>query len=548
MSNPTIDFIEFPDSGNLTADRTYVVRKNHPLTSSTANIPANVTLYFIGGMLLKPSGSVTLTGNRTRIIAPPEQIFSADLSTGGKWEIERAYPQWFGAKTYPTYSTSSMVDSAPAINKTILMKGTGEVFLPRGYYRVNSTINVKSGITLLGETGGRDQEISNTKYARGTTLMAGGGNLSNYTPGGYMMLINVSSSGNSWEYELPDPGTVIKNIVFYNTMIGIADLKGICAAGGFELNNCYFHWLKQAVNALFVYSDLRKIVNCTFSDALSSSTPSLYAFDINSLGNALVFEHNAVHTTAANVKGLHVGGCNGGTISSNIINNDVKIEGCKALVYSANHMEVGAQLEIIDSNVTSQNNFFWKGMRPSMLVKSDSDGSFPVVKSSGDSFLFFDNSTTEAATIPINNVNEFDIQVSSRCNLEFSQSYRYWVRASVISSMSPHGLAVCKDDGTPITEFNDFSHSLSSCGRIMPGYNVMNIAYINMLNIPTAHAYGVITSTKWLLSGSKVKYYYRYQILWDRKRKIVGNNGTFSPYGPQLQPDYFVQNIYLLAT
>jgi hypothetical protein len=65
MSNPNIDFIEFPDSGSLTANRTYVIRKNH-----------------------------------TRIIAPAEQIFDANLAVGGTWDIERAYPQWFGAKAY----------------------------------------------------------------------------------------------------------------------------------------------------------------------------------------------------------------------------------------------------------------------------------------------------------------------------------------------------------------------------------------------------------------------------------------------------------------
>ena len=84
MANPTTAFIEFPDSGSLTADRTYVVSTSHTLTSTTASIPANVTIIFMGRMLLKPSGSnPALTGNRTHIVAPPEQIFSADLIVGG---------------------------------------------------------------------------------------------------------------------------------------------------------------------------------------------------------------------------------------------------------------------------------------------------------------------------------------------------------------------------------------------------------------------------------------------------------------------------------
>ena len=543
MANPTTDFIEFPDSGNLTADRTYVVRTNHTLTSTTSIIPANITLIFMGGMLLKPSSSSpTLTGNRTRIVAPPEQIFSADLTVGGTWEIERAFPQWFGAKSYPTYN-STFTDSAPAIKNAILMKGTGEVFLPRGYYRVDSCIDVKAGITLLGETGGRDQEIPNNSglyYARGTILMAGSTMLSNYTDG-YMMRINVSNG--SWEYEYPDPGTIIRNIVFFNTWRNIEGLKGICAAGGFALDNCSWKWIKQAVCALPVYSDQRKIVNCTFSAAgsMNQSESKLYAFELNSLGDSLVFENNAMHDFGSNVQGLYINRCNGGTITSNIINNDVKIDGSKAVIYSANHMEKWAQLEIVDSNVKSMSNFFWKGKKPSLIVRSASNGHTPVVKSSNDSFLFYDNSPSEEAYIPINTVNKFDIQISSRCNLEFSQSYRFWVRAGAITQMSPHGLAVCKEDGTtPVNDFNYYSYNLSSEGRIMPGYHVMSTAYSNKLNIPTSYAYNVDNNTKWTLSSGN--YYYKWQILWDRKRKIVGNSGTFTPYSqnPIPQPPPYI--------
>ncbi len=537
MANPTIDFIEFPDSGSLTADRTYVVRKSHTLTSTTAIIPANVTLCFFGGIL---TGSATLTGNRTRIIASPEQIFDANLPVGGTWEIEKAFPQWFGAKTYPATS-SSMVDSAPAINKAILMKGAGTVFLTRGYYRINSTIEVKTGITLLGETSSRDRGNNIV----GTILMAGSSSLNSYTDG-FMMQINVS--GNSWQYDYPDPGTIVRNIAFYNTWQNVVGLKGIRAAGGFELDTCSWHWVKQAVSTLFHYSDLRKIVNCTFSSAgsMNPSADALYAFDLNSLGDGLIFEHNGMHDTANNVKGLHLNMCNGGTINANIINNDVLIEGCKAIVYEANHMELGAQLDIVDSNVTSLNNFFWKGARPSMVVRSAFNGNMPVVKSSGDSFLYYDSSVNEVAAIPAATVNEFDVKIgstiSSMFNLEFLQSYRYYVRSGAITLMSPFGLALCKEDGTtPVTEFNDYSYNLSSNGQIMCGYNVMNAAYSNNLNVPTAYAYGVDGSTKWLAPSGN--YYYKYQILWDRTRKIVGNSGLFTPYGSSQPYFSFQQNM-----
>jgi hypothetical protein len=174
MSNPIIDFIELSDSGSLTANRTYVIREDHTVTSSSATIPENVTLYFWGGILLPHSAGIALTGNHTRIIAPAVQIFAADLTVNGTWEIDRAYPQWFGAKTYASVNSSS-IDSAPAINKAITMKRTGEVFLPRGHYRVNSSIEVTNGIKLTGEPG---FAYSSDILTQGTVLTAGASSIS----------------------------------------------------------------------------------------------------------------------------------------------------------------------------------------------------------------------------------------------------------------------------------------------------------------------------------------------------------------------------------
>jgi hypothetical protein len=518
MSNPSIEFLEFPDSGSLTANRTYVIRKDHTVTSSSATMPENVTLIFMGG-ILSPSGSITLTGNRTRIIASAEQIFATSLNVGGTWEIERAYPQWFGAKSYASLS-SSIIDSAAAINKAILMKGTGEVLIPRGYYRIDSTIEVKSGIVLTGELGGRPRD----GVSWGTALVAGSSSLSSYTDG-YFMRVNVS--GSSWAKEFPDPGTTVKNLVFLNDWKNVANLKGMCTAGSFEVNTCFWFYFKQVIKNLFVYSDLRKIVNCTFNGAgnIHSGDP-LYAFDLDSLGDALIFEHNGIHDTATTSKALHVVMCNGGTISSNIINNDVLIEGSKGIVYSSNHMEAGAQLVINDANVTTMNNFFQKGTRPSLVVKSASNGHAPVVKSSGDLFLFYDKEVSDTSSYDIDTISEYDVQVSNRCSLEFSQSYRYWVLSGSITAMYIFGIAVCDDSGNPVTDFNEQSYLLSSEGRIMSGLHVMNSAYINNLLVPTAYGYGPIPYTKWHLNSGN--YYYKYQILWDKKRRIVGNSGNFT--------------------
>ena len=96
----------------------------------------------------------TLVGNDTVLVAPIAKIFGDGVAVEGSWKIDRAYPQWF-------YDDSSMTDAekllnadwSGAINSAILMKRTGEVFIPRGDYYVKSPINVRVGINLIGETG-----------------------------------------------------------------------------------------------------------------------------------------------------------------------------------------------------------------------------------------------------------------------------------------------------------------------------------------------------------------------------------------------------------
>lgn len=150
----------------------------------------NTTLIFAGG---KISGTGTLTGDNTRLIAPITQIFGEDITVDGIWEMDRAYPQWFGARNdisnnefwhlrvaceaakstkenplAPAAEKDNIekardaalknlkawkVDSSDAINKAMKLKHAGEVFLPKGNYAICKTLKVPYGIVLRGELG-----------------------------------------------------------------------------------------------------------------------------------------------------------------------------------------------------------------------------------------------------------------------------------------------------------------------------------------------------------------------------------------------------------
>ncbi|NDW12806.1 hypothetical protein D0T50_07870 [Bacteroides sp. 214] len=488
--------------------------------------PAGVTLYFIGGMLTATAAR-TLTGNRTRIIAPIEQIFSDNITVNGSWVIDRAYPQWFGAKAYAVISDSA-IDSTPAINKAIVMKKRGEVFVPRGVYRVNGTIEIKAGIALVGEIGEYNDDESEQENL-GTILLPGASSLSSYTDG---YLVRMNMLGDTWEIPYNKPGTLMKDLVFQNTWKKIGNLKGVCTAGSFEMNCCSWWYFKQVVFNIFVYSDQRKIVKCSYNGPCSNDTgDALYAFDFNTLGDALIFEGNAIHSVDPKVKGLRVTLSNGGSISSNIINNDVLIEASKGITFASNHLEGGVQVEIRDSNVTMMNNFLWKGTRPSLVIKSLSNGQTPVVKSSGDLFLYYGKELNDSTDYDISNINEYDVQIDNNCSLEFSQTYRYWVLSGLIGAMYIYGINICTNDNEitqPFSIFNEQSYLLSSSCRIMPGYTVMKMASMDNMLEPNAYGYGSSSYAKWYLNSGT--YHYKYQILWDKTRLIAGQSDILTWY------------------
>ena len=129
MATNVLELEEF-DPSSVNINGLYVVSKHIdsdsnqqvPTPVGTKILPAGVTLSFMGGML---SGT-TLTGGRTKIIAPVTQIFDANLNVTGTWDIPQAFPQWFGAVA-STSVTSDTADSAGAINKAIAMKQNSEV-------------------------------------------------------------------------------------------------------------------------------------------------------------------------------------------------------------------------------------------------------------------------------------------------------------------------------------------------------------------------------------------------------------------------------------
>ena len=174
-------------------------------------------MIFAGG---KISGTGTLTGDNTRLIAPITKIFGEDITVDGIWEMDRAYPQWFGARNDISNNEfwhlrvackqaeegekdiakakekveaaqraalanlkKWKVDSSDAINKAMKLKHAGEVFLPKGEYAICKTLQVPHGIVLRGELADYRFNVSDEQLPAGDYPLGGDStpdNLSSY--------------------------------------------------------------------------------------------------------------------------------------------------------------------------------------------------------------------------------------------------------------------------------------------------------------------------------------------------------------------------------
>ncbi|MEG1999207.1 MAG: hypothetical protein RR015_04260, partial [Bacteroidales bacterium] len=282
--------------------------------------------------------------------------------------------------------------------------------------------------------------------------------------------------------------------------------------------------------ASWLYNDLKQITNCSFSSD-DTTINDIAGFNLFGLGDALVFEHNAVHSCP--YYALMLSSCYGGSVTANILNGDVMIDHCKGITLTSNHLEGNPQIQIIGSNVILNDNYMHKRSRPNLLLDGVSWNEMPVVELNNHSFIFLDYGGESA----IKGVDEYDISIKGDVILNINNSYRYWIGEGLGGKMYPCGIqinkAVFDNNGNvveykPLNEFNHFSQLLSRSCTIMPDSVVLNDSYANNINAQILYLGVAFDNGVWYdILGHNYKY--KYCIIWDYDRKIVktdvnGNN------------------------
>lgn len=499
-------------------------------------------------------GSGTLVGDFAQIEAPLVEIFGSKVKVEGDWLNDRVYPQWFGAVAYKSCgeaSAASSVCSADAIERAVRMAVYGEVFIPRGYYRIARTIKLPFGVNIRGASSVEWDYDGVTKY--GTVLVSAfdyeglksrlqgvDDNCESCKENNYLIEINVQwvvivenpeDDAEKWkkiivprsEIEYTTRETSIKNLRLRNSSLPLLKdigreqaylMYGILSGASLNMDGVTFQHFGQALRFTDNYIDNKCVVNCTMSEYWDAymlnqdEAHKPYAFNMGFLGDALIFAHNGVSGFVN--KGLLVNNCGGAMICDNIITAESKIRQSKAVDFSSNHLERGTILKIEDSEVTMRSNYFWLGQEPVVQI-SGADGS--VVSMDGDAFRFYDSafymSQSDFEKTKDDNGAAYrinaDIALDRQSKLNLSNVYRYW-GGEGFSSMLTCGVHVCEwmDDGSfgeVLDVFKRFSYALSRNCQISTGFKAnMHFEEVGLMNVPDPRPYGMLNAgVAWVL-------------------------------------------------
>lgn len=499
-------------------------------------------------------GSGTLVGDFAQIEAPLVEIFGSKVKIEGDWLNDRVYPQWFGAVAYKSCgeaSAASSVCSADAIERAVRMAVYGEVFIPRGYYRIARTIKLPFGVNIRGASSVEWDYDGVTKY--GTVLVSAfdyeglksrlqgvDDNCESCKENNYLIEINVQwvvivenpeDDAEKWkkiivprsEIEYTTRETSIKNLRLRNSSLPLLKdigreqaylMYGILSGASLNMDGVTFQHFGQALRFTDNYIDNKCVVNCTMSEYWDAymlnqdEAHKPYAFNMGFLGDALMFAHNGVSGFVN--KGLLVNNCGGAMICDNIITAESKIRQSKAVDFSSNHLERGTILKIEDSEVTMRSNYFWLGQEPVVQI-SGADGS--VVSMDGDAFRFYDSafymSQSDFEKTKDDNGAAYrinaDIALDRQSKLNLSNVYRYW-GGEGFSSMLTCGVHVCEwmDDGSfgeVLDVFKRFSYALSRNCQISTGFKAnMHFEESGLMDVPDPRPHGMLNAgVAWVL-------------------------------------------------
>lgn len=578
-------------------DTTYVVTSDltydppQKAEQAIVTIGKNVTLVFEGGSI-SGSSHFILKGNDTALQAAITRIFGDNVTVEGTWLIPFAVPQWFDAEAgKDAWEARTPHDCSAAINKAINMKQIGEVFLSHGNYFISHPIKLFPGVQLTGEYEARkshnDYEIDLDKWGLATSIIPYFENGVDGFSGHAIIEINVNpdetGTDGTWDFPYITPGGKLQKLIINNfkkvsgsnltaqlrDVFKIAEKVCCLAGGGFTFEMVYFSNFRRAIKwDSLNYQDNKSIERCQFmlSDQLRSRKYSdvAYFIETEAHGDAVIirgcmtdfgeYRDEQGNLVGESHKSLHLSSSFGATIADNIFNADVVFESCIGCDYSCNHMELGAQIRIVNCDMAIRNNYIEKGYRPSIVVDvSNDDHGNPYEHASttsqlqmvGNVFNMFVPTDKESVRTPIKEVCHFDIALCSALTAPYSISLEqnYRVARNMLRSNQPTGVMLAtfakspEQDPAAFAAFNKRSFFLSTKSQILRNKQIICERFFEEIPVVTATIMSNEQVPNALIAesngASEVNgsdnwpYQYWGQVIIDEARGIIGQQFEF---------------------
>lgn len=195
----------------------YIIQYDYDLRGETITIPEGCVLQFEGGSL----SNGTINGNNTIISASLVKIFNTNITISGTWNVEEAYPEWFGAIGDGVYvCTNSIQQCINYFDVIRINKGTyvtEQLNLPSykaiiGYgiesvLKANPNMEESSSFLLRTENGGSRIIIKDL-----TLLCGESGTVDDVRIGGIGLISSSNEDNKVW-----DTSNLIENVIIRNT-------------------------------------------------------------------------------------------------------------------------------------------------------------------------------------------------------------------------------------------------------------------------------------------------------------------------------------------
>ena len=398
-------------------------------------------------------------------------------------------------------------------------QGGGTLFFPAGQYRIERSVLVPLGVSLEGASNVH-QVLQNGEIREGLGTVLKPDPNGSYVKD-FVFYLNVDSQNlHTWITPFPHQSCGVRNLIFdaRNSDIG---RNGFYFSGTYEFSNI----LASGVATLIekpraTYTDAVVIRNIHATNTRARSDK--YLINLPGLGDAYEIDGIASGYMGAGMhmtRGLYLGPVRGCKVA-NLVNGRHKFEGG---VYdiSALHLE-GGDVEISDP--------MGGRLGDSYFATEEEENAAPIFftskrDNSGNRYTFTVENNVFSRTVnrrggwPHRWIS--DVVLDDRVSVVLSNNHRRYVAAGQIRRGQVHGIFLSKKDGTPLKDFNQYSHVLSRrTVYVTQNRLTFDPAYIPAQStaIPGLEDRGQKPYSDARFTGESARYFYNAQILQDPVR------------------------------